>query len=224
MDLTFTDKNPSLFYDLSDFPSLKILEDNHDIILEELLSLRAGQVNGYWLETFPAYVSSFTSRKWEVFTFQFFGIKHSLNIRSCPKTSEILFSIPELVSADFSFLPAKTKINPHCGFTKMVLRSHLGLVIPEDCGLRVGNEHRNWQKGKVLIFDDSFEHEAWNNSLDDRFVLMLDIANPKWNYTANEICRYKIENLSDEFMLSMFPKEKWMEFLNKGFFDLPFAL
>jgi hypothetical protein len=49
---------------------------------------------------------------------------------------------------------------------------------------------------------------------------MLDIANPKWNYTAKEISKYKIETLRDEFMLSMFPKERWMEFLEKGELDI----
>ena len=125
------------------------------------------------------------------------------------------------MSADFSFLPAKTQIKPHVGFTKMVLRAHLGLIIPEGCGIRVGNETRSWKEGKMLVFDDSFEHEAWNNSDQDRFVLMLDIANPRWGYSADEINRYKIETLRDEYMLQMFPKEKWLEFLEKGEFNFP---
>ena len=71
-----------------------------------------------------------------------------------------------------------------------------------------------------LIFDDSFEHEAWNNSEEDRFVLMLDFANPKWNYSAKEINKYKIETLSDNYMLNIFSKEEWIEFFNKGEFDI----
>ncbi len=216
----FSDKNPKWFYEIDETPQLKILEKSHDIILKELIRLKNSSENGYWLNTFPEYLHPNSKNKWKVFTFQFFGIKHPLNCSLCPNTYNILKKIPELISADFSYLPANTKINPHKGFTKMVLRAHLGLIIPTTCGLRVGEEIREWQPGKMLVFDDSFEHEAWNNSDEDRFVLMLDIANPKWNYTAKEICKYKIETLRDEFMLSMFPKEKWLYFLEKGELDI----
>jgi aspartyl/asparaginyl beta-hydroxylase (cupin superfamily) len=216
----FTQQNPKWFYNISEVPELKILEDNFETILNELQNLRQTSENGFWLDTFPEYLHPNSKNIWKVFTFKFFGIKHPLNCSLCPKTFEILSQIPELISADFSYLPAKTKIKPHKGFTKMVLRAHLGLIIPKDCGIKVGEETHTWTPGKMLIFDDSFEHEAWNDSDEDRFVLMLDIANPKWNYTAKEISKYKIETLRDEFMLSMFPKERWMEFLEKGELDI----
>jgi aspartyl/asparaginyl beta-hydroxylase (cupin superfamily) len=54
----------------------------------------------------------------------------------------------------------------------MVLRAHLGLVIPKDCNIRVGEETHTWEEGKMLIFDDSYDHEAWNDSDEDRFVLI----------------------------------------------------
>ncbi|MDF2449780.1 MAG: aspartyl/asparaginyl beta-hydroxylase-like dioxygenase [Bacteroidota bacterium] len=216
--MQFDFKNPKWFYDISEVPELKVLEENFQEILNELQLLRKSSENGFWLNTFPDYLHPDSKNLWKVFTFKFFGIKHPLNCSLCPKTFEILEKIPQLISADFSYLPAKTKIQPHKGFTKMVLRAHLGLIVPVNCGLRVGNEIKTWQPGKMVIFDDSFEHEAWNESGEDRFVLMLDIANPRWEYSAKEICRYKIETLRDEFMLSMFPKEKWIEFLNAGEF------
>lgn len=216
----FTEKNPKWFYDLNETPELKILEDNYHTILEELLQLRQNSENGYWLDTFPAYLHPDSKKKWKVFTFQFFGIKHPLNCSVCPKTYEILKQIPSLVSADFSYLPANTHILPHKGFTKMVLRAHLGLIIPENCKLRVGEETKEWETGKMLVFDDSFDHEAWNKSDKDRFVLMLDIANPKWEYSAKEICKYKIETMQDDFMLKMFSKAQWNHFFEKGEFDV----
>ena len=216
----FSEKNPKWFYSIDETPELKILEENYSVILEELNQLRANSENGYWLDTFPTYLHPDSKNKWKVFTFQFFGIKHPLNCSMCPKTFSILKQIPTLISADFSYLPAHTKILPHKGFTKMVLRAHLGLVVPKNCAIRVGEQVNTWEVGKMLIFDDSYEHEAWNNSNADRFVLMLDIANPKWEYTAREICKYKIETLKDQFMLNMFPKEKWLYFLDKGEFDI----
>jgi len=218
--MEFTEKNPQYFYTVDELPDLKVLEDNYSIILEELTNLRKNAENGFWVESFPGYLSPESKNKWKVFTFQFFGIKHTSNCRLCPETYKALKQIPGLVSADFSYLPAHTHIKPHVGFTKMVLRAHLGLIIPGECNLRVGDQVKSWEPGKVLAFDDSFEHEAWNRSDQDRFILMLDIANPRWNYSADEINRYKIETLREPFMLEMFPKEQWLHFLEIGEFDV----
>ena len=220
MNPVFTDKNPRYFYTQEEFPELDILCSNFSIIKEELLNLISQHNSVHWLNTFPNYLSPDSVNQWKVFTFRFFGIRHLRNSRLCHQSASVLNQIPGLISADFSYLPAQTKILPHVGFTKMVLRVHLGLIIPENCGIRVGDEERNWKEGQLLIFDDSFEHEAWNNSNSDRFVLMLDIANPLWGYSAEEICKYKIDNLQDEFMLKLFPKEKWIEFYRKGEFDV----
>ena len=218
--MEFTEKNPKLFYNSSEFKELLLLEHNYKIILKELVSLRGNVKNGNWFESFPHYLKPQSQNKWQVFSFLFFGIKNPIHYNLCPDTAKLLSQIPNLISADFSYLPAHTHIKPHKGFTKMVLRVHLGLIIPKDCGIKVGNETREWEPGKLLIFDDSFEHEAWNNSKEDRFVLMLDIVNPLWEYTAQEICKFKIENLNDEFMLSLYSKEQWMEFYNKGEFTV----
>lgn len=216
--MEFTEKNPKYFYTLAEHEELRVLEENYKAILDELTALRKDSANGYWMDSFPHYVEAESKSKWKVFTFRFFGIKHPANCNACPKTTAILNKIPGLILAEFSYLPAHTRLKPHKGFTKMVLRAHLGLIIPEDCGIRVGTETRTWQEGKLLIFDDSFEHEAWNNSDQDRFVLMLDIANPLWNYTADEICKYKIEHMDDPHMLGLFSKEQWKEFYEKGEF------
>ncbi|MGZ3865159.1 MAG: aspartyl/asparaginyl beta-hydroxylase domain-containing protein [Bacteroidia bacterium] len=217
--MDFTEKNPKYFYSLNEYKELKVLEDYFQTILDELIALRESSENGYWRNTFPHYLYPGSVNQWQVFTFRFFGIKHPVNCSLCPKTTAILNKLPGLVTAEFSYLPANTKIKPHKGFTKMVTRVHLGLIIPKDCGIRVGSETHTWQPGKLLIFDDSFEHEAWNNSNEDRFVLMLDVANPLWGYSAEEICKYKIENMNDEFMLTIFTKEQWAEFYKKGEFS-----
>ena len=213
--MEFTKKNPKYFYELKEFHELGILEANYAAILEELINLRSHSKDGFWLNPFPDYLSPESKDKWHVFTFRLLGIKHTQNCHVCPKTAAILEHVPGLISADFSYLPAHTKINPHKGFTKMVIRAHLGLIIPSDCGIRVGNQTRTWEEGKIIVFDDSFDHEAWNNSSEDRFVLMLDIANPLWNYTVDEICKYRIDHMRDPFMLSMFSLEQWKAFYER---------
>jgi beta-hydroxylase len=216
----FTKKNPKWFYNAAEAPQLKILEENYLIILEELNQLIINSKKGFWQVNYPKYVTSKLHNNWKVFSFQFFGIKYTFNCETCPNTASILNKIPGLISADFSYLPPHTHIKPHTGFTKMILRVHLGLIIPKNCSIRVGEQTKSWEQGKLLVFDDSFEHEVWNNSDEDRYILMIDIPNPLWGYTANEISRYKVENLTDEYMLSLFPKEKWIEFLEKGELDI----
>ncbi len=79
----------------------------------------------------------------------------------------------------FSLLRAGARINPHTGVHNARLTCHLPLIVPPDCGFRVGNEVRQWEEGKLLIFDDTIEHEAWNGSAQDRVVLIFDIWRPE---------------------------------------------
>jgi ornithine lipid ester-linked acyl 2-hydroxylase len=218
--MEFTDKNPKYFYTIDESSNLKLLESNYSVILQELNQLIQNSKKGFWHINYPEYVKSKLNNNWKAYSFRFFGIKNTFNCDACPNTESILNKIPGIITADFSYLPPHTHIKPHTGFTKMILRVHLGLIIPKDCSLRVGDQTRIWEQGKLLMFDDSFEHEAWNNSDEDRYILMIDIPNPLWGYTANEISKYKIENLTDEYMLSLFPKERWMEFLEKGELDI----
>ena len=56
---------------------------------------------------------------------------------------------------------------------------HLPLIVPPGCWLRVGNETRHWEEGKLMIFDDSIEHEAKNESDQTRIILLFDIWRPE---------------------------------------------
>ena len=81
----------------------------------------------------------------------------------------------------FSILDPGKRIPPHRGPYNGVLRLHLGLLVPEPherLGIRIGPEHRHWQEGRVLIFDDAYEHEAWNDSAQVRVVLFVDFEKP----------------------------------------------
>jgi aspartyl/asparaginyl beta-hydroxylase (cupin superfamily) len=66
----------------------------------------------------------------------------------------------------------------HCGPTNARLRLHLGLVVPDGCSIRVGDEVRSWVEGRCLLFDDSFEHEVWNDADEERLVLIVDVWHP----------------------------------------------
>lgn len=213
-----TDKNPKFFYDVKDFSFLKPLETNFQTIKKELIELMQSNQGNQWLKTFPDYVVSNNQKAWKVFTFLFFNMKFPSNAKLCPNTASLIYSIPEILSCDFSYLEPHTHILPHKGYSKMVLRCHLPLIVPDGelCSIRVGNETKYWKEGELIIFDDSFDHEAWNNSDEKRVVLMFDIPNPYWGYTAHEISKYKIEHIDDPFLLSLATKEKWQEYFLGG--------
>lgn len=69
-------------------------------------------------------------------------------------------------------------LSPHCSWDGFRMRLHLGLRIPEGCGIRVGTEARTWQQGRAMVFHDSFEHETWNHSQERRMVLIVDCWDP----------------------------------------------
>ncbi len=101
----------------------------------------------------------------------------------CPRTTEVIEGIPRfrgLGLACISALNPGAWIAPHYGPINGILRVHLGLSVPDGCILRVGREKRSWQDGKVLIFDDSFEHEVRHDGNRTRFVLLFDIWHPDW--------------------------------------------
>lgn len=93
--------------------------------------------------------------------------------------------LPQIVGRSpmvlFSLLRPGTHIEPHNGMLNTRLICHLPLIVPPDCAFRVGNEIRSWEYGKLLIFDDSIQHEAWNRSDGNRFILLFEIWKPELN-------------------------------------------
>ena len=115
------------------------------------------------------------------------------NLDRCPKTEAALSQIPLMritahaPDVQFSILHPKTRIPRHFGSINGRLIVHLPLIVPANCGaLSVADEAREWEEGKCLIFDDSFEHEAWNDSDGIRVILRLDIWNPQLSTTERE--------------------------------------
>lgn len=115
---------------------------------------------------------------WKVFLFHAYGARADENCRRCPKTAEIVESIPGMTTAMFSVLRGRKHIPPHTGPWKGVLRYHLALRTPADetaARIRVGHSIKHWTEGQSLVFDDTFEHEVWNDSDETRVVLFVDV-------------------------------------------------
>lgn len=134
---------------------------------------------------------------WDAFFFYRHGKRHDENCERCPATAGLLDSLPLVKVRDhapetlFSVLKPGTHILPHRGVTNTRLVTHLPLIIPADCALRVGGEIHAWQAGRCVTFDDTFEHEAWNRSDETRVVLILD----SWNPDLSEVERVAVTDL-----------------------------
>jgi beta-hydroxylase len=115
---------------------------------------------------------------WTVFGLYAIGQPIPAACAACPETAQALQRVPGLSMAGFSRLAPRTHVRPHVGWAASVYRLHLALVVPPGCSLRVAAETRSWQEGRCLIFDDTAEHEAWNDSELPRGVLLLDFLRP----------------------------------------------
>ena len=121
--------------------------------------------------------------------------------RYCPATLAALQQVPLVDIPNhapelfFSILQPGTHIPPHYGLSNYKLAVHLPLVIPPDCAIRVGDETHHWQQGKVVVFDDSFEHEAWNRSEQMRAVLIFEVWHPQLNEGERAAIRTGIDTL-----------------------------
>lgn len=145
------------FYESYEFPFAALLEMNWQTILSELQQIQ-DQDFIPWSEKY------LYEDGWSIFGLYGYGLRIEKNCELCPETTKLVEQIPNLLTAGFSNLAPGTHIAPHTGYPDGVLRCHLGLIVPERCAIRIGDETRTWQEGKCLIFNDTIEHEAWNRS------------------------------------------------------------
>ena len=121
---------------------------------------------------------------WNGYYFYRHGARRDENCARCPATSAALDRLPlpqvreHAPEVLFSVFTAGTHLLPHRGVTNTRVVGHLPLLVPEDCALNVGGEIHVWQEGRVVVFDDTYEHEAWNRSQEMRVVLIFDLWNP----------------------------------------------
>ncbi|HEU4627093.1 MAG TPA: aspartyl/asparaginyl beta-hydroxylase domain-containing protein [Steroidobacteraceae bacterium] len=122
---------------------------------------------------------------WTGYYFYRHGVRRQDNCASCPATARALDRLPLVHVRDhgpevlFSVFTPGTHLLPHRGVTNTRLVGHLPLIVPENCALNVGGEIHEWQPGRVVVFDDTYEHEAWNRSRQTRVVMIFDVWHPR---------------------------------------------
>ena len=179
------------FFDRRHFPWLTELEAAHEDIRDELRALLAtdsppvrpyvqlepGVPRNDWSELDG-------SLDWSACFLHEYGTPNQPVLDRCPRTAAVLARLPlagiagRAPNAFFSILRPHSRIPPHTGVTNTRAIIHLALDVPPGCGFRVGGTVRDWVPGQAFAFDDTIEHEAWNNSDQPRSVLIIDTWNP----------------------------------------------
>ena len=145
------------------------------------------------------------SRRWSAFFLWRDGLRVDANAARCPRTAALLSKAPVAdvpgyaPTAFFSILDAKSHIPAHTGVTNSRLIVHLPLVVPPQCRFRVGSETREWREGQAWVFDDTIEHEAWNDSDVPRALLIFDTWHPALTRGERELIRTAVPAIKDYY-------------------------
>jgi len=190
------------FFDRGHFPWLKQLEDATPVIREELRAILASADPGLapYIDMPPGTPRNLWSAldrspDWSALHLWRDGARIDAVCERAPRTAALVESLPlariegRAPAVFLSILKAGKTIPPHTGVTNIRSIVHLPLIVPSDCGFRVGGETRQWREGEAFVFDDTIEHEAWNRSDQDRALLILDCWNPHLSEDEQDIIR-----------------------------------
>jgi aspartate beta-hydroxylase len=194
------------YYPSHRFPWQADLEAVTETVRAELLAVLAENqslepfLGDQSAEELKGHLSSSSSAgpaAWDAYFFYRHGDRFDEHCARCPRTSALLDQLPLVRIRDhapetlFSVLRPGTHILPHRGVTNTRLVTHLPLIVPTDCAINVGGDLHEWQEGRCVTFDDTFEHEAWNRSDRTRVVMILD----SWNPDLTEVERLAVTDL-----------------------------
>jgi aspartate beta-hydroxylase len=190
------------FFERERFPWLEAVEAATASIRNELMAVLSDDQPG--IEPYIAFDDALPlrqwkelnhSRRWSAYFLWNQGRVEKSHLSRCPLTAAVLANVPQVdipgrgPTAFFSILEPHTKIPPHTGVTNTRVTVHLPLIVPPGCGFRVGGETREWKVGTGWVFDDTIEHEAWNDSDAPRAILIFDIWNPELTPLERDLVR-----------------------------------
>jgi len=197
------------FYDREQFPWLAELEKATPEIRREALAVleRGADLNPYVSHPDGTPINQWAelnhSPRWSTYFLWKDGIRHDAPCALCPATAAASEAVPVIDIPNFgptimySLLAPHTRIPPHSSVTNARLVIHLPLIVPEGCRFRVGNETRPWREGEAWVFDDTIDHEAWNDSDQYRMILMIDIWNPYLSMAERELVGELLNGVRD---------------------------
>jgi beta-hydroxylase len=167
--------------DVRDFPWTETLRANWEAIRTEAAQAALTRIPAPSLATIsPDHRAIARISRWRSFFLWGYGYRIEENIARCPVTARLVEQIPGLNTAFFSILTPGTHIPAHRGVTKGLITCHLGLIVPRDgdVRMRVGDRVVRWAEGETLVFDDTYDHEVWNDTAGTRVVLLIQFRRP----------------------------------------------
>jgi ornithine lipid ester-linked acyl 2-hydroxylase len=183
LNLRFSKVGNPPVYDKAVFPWVAEIEREWPLIRAELERVLERQAELPAFQSIAADVRTITQDEhWKTFFLVGFGVKSERNIARCPQTWRIVQKIPGLKTAMFSIFEPGKHLPAHRGPYNGVLRLHLALIVPphapHELAIRVDDRICHWREGEALVFDDAYEHEAWNHTDETRVVLFVDFVKP----------------------------------------------
>lgn len=179
------------FHPISDFPELKLFKDNWEKIRDEVIEyeMKMGNIKGHSSYASPADTSS--ENAWSVINLMSYMWKFHKTRENFPFISSIVDQVPNCTTAAISVLAPDSVIKPHYGDTNGIIRSHLGLIVPDKypiTGMKVGEDEKGWEEGEMLCFSAVCQHEVWSKSTKKRYLLIIDIVPKTIENRIMEIC------------------------------------
>ncbi len=186
--------------DKSYFPWVAELEKHWEAIRDEAISIRTGEIPSLGEISFD-HGRIAADRRWKAFFLKGYGYRMRKNAARAPITSALIENVPGLVTANFSVMEAGGHIPRHWGMTKGMLTYHLALRVPKDrqkCRIHIEGPDTlhvlAWEEGRSFIFDDMFNHEVWNETDEDRYILLIQIKRP---------CRWRANFIQNTFLFGV---------------------
>lgn len=211
------------YFEPSQFPGTKILEDNFEAIRKEILAYY-GEKPEEFQPNFTPY--AYREEGWRTLNLYSYYLRYADNCAKFPVLDSIVRQIPGMSMTQIAVLRPRTRIKAHYGDTNGLIRSHLGIVVPAalpDLGIRIHKEDHGWEEGKVFCICIAHRHFAWNDTDHHRIVLVVDTIRPDLFNQRYGVASNALGVITMKFFATKFPVLKKMPRPLVGLIQAAFA-
>lgn len=196
------------FFDTSQLPGAKVLEENFEVVRDEILAFYEGSRERFQ-PNFTPY--AYREEGWKTVNLFSYFLEYAKHTSALPKTTAIVKSIPGMCLAQIAVLEPRTRLKAHMGDCNALARMHLGIVVPgryPELAMKVGREARCWEEGKVFAISIAHRHTAWNMSDRHRIVLIVDTILPEYHDRRYAIAGKALAVIAMKYCATRFPRLK----------------
>jgi len=188
-DYTHYESDEPALYNPEDYPEIKYVLNHYPEIRREADDYINRRFDIEYSN--PSAPNMTYPDSWKNVYFKNYLLRYEVGRKYFPNTYKLFEQNPAITLAGITTLAPKSRLMPHCGETNAIIRCHLGLKVPgklPELGLKVKGQSVCWEEGKVFAFNDAFQHEAWNDTNDYRYVLVFDIMRPEFAKYRTWVC------------------------------------